>query len=127
MAVLLMSLMACQSGSQKSTKSETIYETVDAMPIFPGGDEALIRYIAENVVYPETAKAAGIQGKVIVKFCVTSEGKVDKCEIFKSVNNEIDFEALRVIKSFPQFTEPAKKDGENVAVWYLIPINFTLK
>lgn len=127
MAMLLLSLIGCQLNEQKTVKDEIIYETVDVMPVFPGGNDALLRYIAENITYPQTAKEAGIQGKVIVKFCVSSEGKVDKCEIFKSVNNEIDLEALRVIKSFPQFTEPAKKDGEYVAVWYLIPISFTLK
>jgi protein TonB len=108
------------------TGSDTIWLNVDEMPVFPGGDVALLKYIAENTIYPETAKKAGIQGKVIVRFCVTSKGSVASCQILKSVSSDIDAEALRVVETIPTFT-PAREDGKPVAVWYMVPITFALK
>jgi protein TonB len=106
--------------------SDTTWVLVDELPIFPGGDEALLKYIAENVKYPDLAKEKGIQGRVVVRFCVTSKGGVTSCEIVKSVSPEIDAEALRVVNTLANF-EPAKQGGKPVAVWYMLPITFTLK
>ncbi|HUX95243.1 MAG TPA: energy transducer TonB [Bacteroidales bacterium] len=106
--------------------SDTTWVEVDEMPIFPNGDSALLRYIADNVKYPEVAKKAGIQGRVIVRFCITSKGNVTSCGILKSVSPEIDAESLRVIQSLPDF-EPGKVAGKPVSVWYMVPITFALK
>jgi periplasmic protein TonB len=99
---------------------------VEEMPMFPGGEPALLAYIAEHTQYPEVAKENNIQGKVIVRFCVTSKGGVDKVSILKSVDAELDKEAIRVVQTLPAF-KPGKQGGKPVPVWYMVPINFTLK
>ena len=99
---------------------------VDEMPLFPGGDAAMINYIKENVIYPPIAKEKGIQGKVLVRFSVTEKGEVNRVSILEGVSEEINNEAIRVIKTLPEFT-PGKKDGKPVSVWYTVPISFTLK
>ena len=102
------------------------FVVVEEMPMFPGGESELLKFIAENTQYPEVAKENNIQGKVIVRFCVTSKGGVDKVEILKGVDPELDKEAVRVVKTLPTF-KPGKQGGKPVPVWYMVPINFTLK
>jgi periplasmic protein TonB len=99
---------------------------VEEPPMFPGGEAALQKYIAEHIQYPEVAKENNVQGKVIVRFCVTSKGGVDKVSILKSVDPELDKEAIRVVQTLPPF-KPGKQGGKPVPVWYMVPINFTLK
>ena len=96
------------------------------MPMFPGGDAALLKYIAENTIYPDSAKAQNIEGRVIVRFAVTTEGTVSMTSILKGVSPDLDNEALRVVKSLPKF-KPGKQGGRVVPVWYMVPITFTLK
>jgi protein TonB len=105
--------------------SDTVYQAVDVMPFFPGGDAALLKYIGANTTYPEAAKNKGIQGKIIVRFVVEPTGNVGRTTIIKGVDPLLDEEALRVVKKLPKF-EPAIKDGKPVAVYYMVPINFTL-
>lgn len=102
------------------------FVVVEEMPMFPGGETALLAYIAANTQYPEVAKENNIQGKVIVRFCVTSKGGVDKVSILKGVDPELDKEAIRVVQTLPAF-KPGKQGGKPVPVWYMVPINFTLK
>jgi len=102
------------------------FVVVEEMPMFPGGEPALLAYIAEHTQYPEVAKENNIQGKVIVRFCVTSKGGVDKVSILKGVDPELDKEAIRVVQTLPAF-KPGKQGGKPVPVWYMVPINFTLK
>jgi protein TonB len=102
------------------------FVVVEEMPMFPGGEPALLQYIAEHTQYPEVAKENNIQGKVIVRFCVTSKGGVDKVSVLKSVDPELDKEAIRVVETLPTF-KPGKQGGKPVPVWYMVPINFTLK
>jgi TonB family protein len=106
--------------------SDTTWQQVDIMPLYPGGDEALLKFIAENIIYPNASKTKGTQGRVIVKFCVTSKGSVSSCEILKGVSEDIDAEAIRVVNSLVKF-KPGIKDGKPVPVWYMVPINFALK
>jgi len=102
------------------------FVVVEEMPMFPGGETALLQYIADHTQYPEVAKENNIQGKVIVRFCVTSKGGVDKVSILKGVDPELDKEAIRVVGTLPTF-KPGKQGGKPVPVWYMVPINFTLK
>jgi TonB family protein len=106
---------------------DTPYEVVDEIPVFKGGDAALFKYIVENIKYPEAAKTNGIQGKVMVRFAVEADGSVDKISIIKGVDPELDKEAFRVVSTLPAFEKPGIKDGKPVAVWYMLPINFTLQ
>ncbi len=98
---------------------------VEEMPIFPGGDEALLKYIYDNVVYPQIAVENNIQGRVTVKFCVTPTGGVSQITILKSVDPEIDKEVIRVISTVPHF-KPGKQGGKPVPVWYVVPVTFKL-
>jgi TonB family protein len=107
--------------------SDTPFEVVDELPVFKGGESALLQYIAENTKYPEAAKAKGITGKVIVRFAVEADGSVDKISILRGVDPELDMEAIRVVQTLPAFEKPGIKDGKAVPVWFMIPINYTLK
>ncbi|MFH0843117.1 MAG: energy transducer TonB [Bacteroidota bacterium] len=102
------------------------FVVVEEMPMFPGGDPALLAYIAEHTQYPEVAKENNIQGRVIVRFCVTSKGGVNQVSVLKGVDPELDAEAIRVVQSLPPF-KPGKQGGKPVPVWYMVPITFTLK
>jgi protein TonB len=102
------------------------FVVVEEMPMFPGGEKALLDFIAAHTQYPEVAKENNIQGKVIVRFCVTSKGTVDRVSILKGVDPELDKEAIRVVETLPPF-KPGKQGGKPVPVWYMVPINFTLK
>jgi protein TonB len=102
------------------------FVVVEEMPQFPGGDVALLKYIMEHTQYPEVAKENNIQGKVIVRFCVTSKGGVSQVSILKGVDPELDKEAIRVVNTLPTF-RPGKQGGKPVPVWYMVPITFTLK
>ena len=105
---------------------EQPYVVVEEMPMFPGGDEALLKYIAENTIYPESSKAQNIQGRVIIRFCVTAKGGVDQISILKGVAPELDAEAMRVVQTLPKFI-PGRQSGKDVPVWYMVPITFALK
>jgi protein TonB len=98
---------------------------VEEMPAFPGGEVALLKFIAANTKYPEIARDNNIEGKVIVRFCVTSKGGVDLVSVFKSVDPELDTEAIRVVKLLPTF-KPGKQGGKPVPVWYSVPIAFQI-
>ncbi len=111
---------------QEDVDAAEPFVVVEEMPIFPGGETALLAFISEHTQYPEVAKENNIQGKVIVRFCVTSKGGVDKVEILKGVDPELDKEAIRVVKTLPAF-RPGKQGGKPVPVWFMVPINFTLK
>jgi len=102
------------------------YVMVDEMPIFPGGDTALLSYIAKNARYPEGPKNKKIEGKVILRFCVNADGSVSKVTILKSVDPDLDGEAKRVVETFPRFI-PGKEGGKAVPVWYMVPVTFALR
>ena len=102
------------------------YKVVDVMPVFPGGDSALLSYIAKNTVYPEQAKLNAIQGKVLARFMVKEDGTVSDVTILQSANPVLDAESIRVVSSLPKFT-PGLLKGKAVPVWFMIPIDFKLK
>jgi len=111
---------------QQDDPEATPFVVVEEMPMFPGGDAALLKYIGENTNYPDVAKENNIQGRVIVRFCVTSKGGVSQVSILKGVDPELDAEAIRVVNTLPKF-KPGKQGGKPVNVWYMVPITFTLK
>lgn len=98
---------------------------VEEMPEPQGGLPGLYKHISENLVYPEQAHENNIQGKVFVRFCVTSTGNIEKISIYKGVDPELDAEAIRVISTLPTF-KPGKQFGRPVPVWFTLPINFEL-
>ena len=95
------------------------------MPEFPGGEQALMDFLRQEIKYPKTAARFGVQGQVVVMFVVNKDGSIGEIKIDKSVDKELDEEALRVVKKLPKF-KPAYADGEPVAVWYTLPVTFKL-
>jgi periplasmic protein TonB len=98
---------------------------VEEMPVPPGGASGLLKYIADNIKYPQIAQENNIEGKVIVRFCVTSRGGVDMVTVFKGVDPALDAEAIRVVKTLPAF-KPGKQGGKPVPVWFTVPIVFQI-
>jgi len=111
---------------QEAEPEEIPFVVVEEMPLFPGGDVELLKYIMEHTTYPDIAKENNIQGRVIVRFCVTAKGGVSQVSILKGVDPELDAEAIRVVNTLPAF-KPGKQGGKPVPVWYMVPITFTLK
>lgn len=105
-----------------STTAHYEYETAAE---FPGGINKLIDYIGTNIRYPKSARRNGVEGKVYVQFVVDAEGNVQHVEVLKGVSPVIDEEAMRVVKSIPQW-RPAMVDGNKVNSFYTLPINFTI-
>ena len=108
-----------------TSDTNIVYELIEQMPQYPGGESGLLSYIGKNLKYPEIAQKKGIQGKVIIRFVVTDLGTVDEVEIIKSLSPSCDKEAIRVVRSLPNWI-PGKKNGENVNVYYTLPITFRL-
>jgi protein TonB len=109
---------------EEATEPEPFY-VVEEMPMFPGGESALQKYLSEHTQYPEVAKENNIEGKVIIKFCVTPKGGVDQVSILKGVDPELDAEAIRVVKTLPSF-RPGKQAGKPVPVWFIVPLTFKI-
>ena len=105
---------------------EEIFKSVEQMPQFPGGDAALMKYLSSHINYPPMAAENNVQGKVIVQFVVEKTGKVGEVAIVRSVDKDLDKEAVRVCKSLPNFT-PGRQNGRPVSVWYTLPIQFKLQ
>jgi protein TonB len=98
---------------------------VEQKPTFPGGDEALLKFITEKTVFPEIPKENGVDGKVYVQFVIDVNGKVTNVEIAKGVDPYLDLEAIRVVKMIPDWT-PGKQRGKAVPVSFVVPIKFKL-
>ena len=108
-------------------EEEVIFMVVETMPEFPGGQQALFKYLGENVKYPVIAQENGIQGRVICQFVVNKDGSiVDVVVVRSSGEPSLDKEALRVINSMPKW-KPGKQRGKPVRVKYTVPVNFRLQ
>ena len=105
--------------------NDTIYNVVDQMPEFPGGTEAMMHYVADNVKYPDEAKDKDISGRVFISFVVEKDGSVSNVEVKRGIGGGCDEEAVRVVSSLPKW-KPGKKDGKPVRVNYMMPIVFKL-
>ncbi len=99
--------------------------TVEDMPEFPGGEKALLNFVAKNTIYPEPAIENDIQGRVFIRFVVSKTGKIINATVLRSVHPLLDKEALRVVNSMPQW-KPGYQNSKAVNVWYTIPITFKL-
>jgi protein TonB len=98
---------------------------VEEMPEYPGGNNALLQFIAKNLIYPTEALDNNVSGKVILKFVVTKDGSVGRIEVLKSVDPLLDQEAIRVVTILPKF-KPGKQNGTPVPVWFMVPVSFQL-
>ena len=108
-------------------EEEVVFVVVETMPEFPGGQQALFKYLSENVKYPVIAQENGIQGRVICQFVVNKDGSIVDVEVVRSGGDaSLDKEAVRVIKSMPKW-KPGKQRGKAVRVKYTVPVNFRLQ
>ncbi|MBQ0118434.1 MAG: energy transducer TonB, partial [Bacteroidales bacterium] len=106
---------------------DVVFVVVETMPEFPGGQQALFKYLSENVKYPVIAQENGIQGRVICQFVVNKDGAIVEVEVVRSGGDpSLDKEAVRVIKSMPKW-KPGKQRGKPVRVKYTVPVNFRLQ
>jgi len=112
-----------ESKSTPSASGETIYIIVDTMPEFQGGEKAMQNWIAQNIRFPDEAKARGIQGSVVVSFVINTLGEIIKAKIIKGVDPLLDAEGLRVVSQMPNW-KPGSNKGKPVNVMYTIPIRF---
>ena len=103
-----------------------VYQIVEEMPVFPGGEQALMDYVSKNVVYPNEAQEKGISGRVFVSFIVEKDGSVNEVEVVRGIGGGCDEEAVRVIKALPKW-KPGKMKGKPVRVSYMMPIVFRLQ
>lgn len=103
-----------------------VFDMVEEMPEFKGGNKALMDYLAANLQYPKGAETKGTQGRVIVQFIVNTDGSIDDAKVVRSVDPELDAEALRVINGMPKW-KPGTQKGEPVRVKYTVPVVFRLK
>lgn len=112
-------------GDSLKVEEESIYDFAEVEPSFPGGTEAMIKWIQANVVYPQSAMDKNEQGMVFVKFVVNRDGSIEQVSIRKGVSEALDKEAMRVVKSMQNWT-PGVEDGKPVRVNFTIPISFRL-
>lgn len=111
---------------EKKPEVEEVFRAVEQMPMFPGGDAALMKYLSSHIQYPTMAMENNVQGRVIVQFVVTKTGKIGEVKVVRSVDRDLDAEAVRVCKSLPDFI-PGKMNGQAVNVWYTLPVTFKLQ
>jgi protein TonB len=102
-----------------------VFVIVEEMPSFPGGNEALFKFIYENIEYPRDALENAIEGNVVVRFCVTYQGKIEQTEVIRGIHPSLDAEAIRIIKQLPTWN-PGKQAGNPVNVWYTLRVQFQL-
>jgi len=105
---------------------EEIFRSVEQMPQFPGGEAALMKYLQSHINYPPMAAENNVQGRVVVQFVVDKSGRVGEVKVVRSVDKDLDKEAVRVCKSLPKFT-PGRQNGQAVSVWYTLPVTFKLQ
>lgn len=125
-ALMFMALSLIISKStfaQQAQKDTTVYTIVETMPQYPGGDDAMMKYLAINISYPQTAKDKGVQGTVFVAFVVEKDGKISNVKILRGIGNGCDEEVVRVVKTMPDW-KPGTQAGKPVRVQFNLPVKF---
>ena len=115
-----------QPEPPKHEEESKVFDVVEQMPSFPGGNGALLEYLASHVKYPVVAQENGVQGRVIVSFVVEKDGSITDVRVVRSVDPSLDREAARVVSSMPRWT-PGKQNGSAVRVKYNVPVMFKLQ
>lgn len=111
---------------EEELEEEEVFSIVEVMPEFPGGMPKLSEYLSQNIVYPDEAQKAGIQGKVFVSFVIEKDGSASNVKLIRGIGGGCDEEAIRVVQAMPRW-KPGTQRGKPVRVSYSLPVNFTLK
>ncbi len=114
-----------EAEEEEEEVDNQVFVTVENMPEFPGGEIALRNYVAKNIKYPVEASENGIQGTVYLRFIVLKDGSIGEVQLQRGVDELLDEEATRVVKSLPKF-KPGRQGGRNVSVWFSLPVKFKL-
>jgi protein TonB len=104
---------------------EEVFLVVEVMPEFPGGKEALLNYLGENILYPQLARESNIQGTVFVTFIVEPDGSLSKVKVMRGIGGGCDEEAVRVVQAMPNWI-PGTQRGKPVRVQFNLPVRFIL-
>jgi len=115
-----------QKAEEEVIEEQEIFQVVESMPEFPGGEEARIQFLRDNIKYPQMARESGIQGTVYVTFVVEPDGRVTGVRVLRGIGGGCDEEAIRVVKAMPRWI-PGKQRGKPVRVQFNMPIKFTLQ
>jgi protein TonB len=114
-------------ADEKPKEEETkVFDVVEQMPEFPGGQAALLKWISDHIKYPAVAEENGIQGRVVCTFVVERDGSVTDVQVARSIDPSLDKEAVRVLKQMPRWN-PGKQNGSSVRVKYTVPVTFRLQ
>ena len=111
---------------EEDVVEQEIFQIVEEMPAFPGGEAKLMEYVGKNIKYPQIARETGIQGRVFIGFVVEPDGSVSNVKLLRGIGGGCDEEAMRVVKSMPKW-KPGKQRGKAVRVSYQIPVFFKLQ
>ena len=104
---------------------EEVFMSTEQPPVYPGGMEAMMKYLNDSIVYPAKAKEKGISGTVVLQLTIARTGKITGIRVVYSVDSTLDAEAVRVVSKMPNW-QPAKQNGKNVAVYFSLPVRFAL-
>ena len=107
-------------------EDEKIFTSVEQMPEFPGGNNSISAYLAKNIRYPEEARKASVQGRVVIQFVVNKEGEIAKAKVVRDIGGGCGKEAMRVVMAMPKW-KPGKQNGKAVNVYYTLPVKFFLE
>lgn len=110
---------------EEPEEEQQIFQVVENMPEFPGGNAALMAYLKKNIKYPTICQEQGIQGRVIVQFVVNADGSIVDPQVIKPINPYLDKEALRVVSGMPKW-KPGEQRGKAVRVKFTLPVTFRL-
>ena len=124
--LMALNIYAQKDSSQGLSTDQQVFNFVEQSPEFPGGEQALIQFLQQNITYPDMERDSDIQGKVLVRFVVLEDGSVSNVVVVKSVSPGLDNEAVRVVKLLPKF-KPGYQQGKPVKVYYNLPIVFKLR
>ena len=109
----------------EESDEDDIFQVVEEMPEFPGGEEALLKYLSKNIHYPERAREQGVQGTCVIEFVINKDGSVVEPKVVRQLEGQCDNEAMRVVRSMPKW-KPGKQRGKPVRVKYTVPVRFKL-
>ena len=128
MSVLAILLMVNTNAMAQNKKkaNDKVLEKAEVMPEFPGGEQAMMKFVADNVQYPQEARDKEISGRVLVSFIVEKDGSIAEVKVVKGIGGGCDEEAVRVVKAMPKW-KPGMDKGKPVRVHYMLPLIFKLQ
>jgi protein TonB len=115
-----------QTVEEEEPEEQTIFEVVEKMPSFPGGNAAMMQYLSKNIKYPTISQENGVQGRVVVQFVVNKDGSIVDIKVLRGVDPYLDKEAVRVVSAMPKWT-PGEQRNKPVRVKYTLPVMFRLQ